>query len=475
MSTFIKISGGQSALLQANQAQAAANRQAALERMSREKAGQQGKRERDARRKQEGLDKDGRVIFGVQPRQQPTSAPGVFLASQQGLKIINLWYFEDDLTQAYANGVLETTTGAYLGSEVHLVATRKSTDHIIICGDGSSRTTLPLSATGWPHAPTDDFTPSYATEDYEYGKRTSSYIPSVATDKQILAFPCGTGACILVIVWKYVWQTVHFNADYRRPIGYSGTLYERVPPDVHSVSADSGKNYKIELFVCNNSAVRKLDAVPAVLRDVVTAFIPEPTGNLDTITLGGSSSTYIKYSLGDYFSFPRSFDGVASNTFDSYTPEVYSYFNQRRQFVAPSLIKAFSTRLRWSLPDNSQTGFFPFRDANPPPHVWTSIFNSNSPLDYALWGRKNEYPDLSIWQEGYAEQYGMPTPKRMPNAKVTAAASRQPLTGAASVHMYEQMIGYNVERLLTLWDWNDAAYCKQMCLALGFTEADLTP
>lgn len=74
MSTFIKVSGGQSALLQANQAQAAANRQAALERMSREKAGQQGKRERDTRRK---------PLYGVPtPARARKEEPAAFLATK---------------------------------------------------------------------------------------------------------------------------------------------------------------------------------------------------------------------------------------------------------------------------------------------------------------------------------------------------------------------------------------------------------
>ena len=122
MSTFIKISGGQSALLQANQVQAAANRQAALERMSREKAGQQGKRERDARRKQEGLDQDGRVIFGVQPRPQPTSAPGVFLVSDAtplvsgvGIKAM----YSTELSNGNVDWSVKVSIGAFTGLDVY--------------------------------------------------------------------------------------------------------------------------------------------------------------------------------------------------------------------------------------------------------------------------------------------------------------------------------------------------------------------
>lgn len=222
MSTFIKISGGQSALLQANQAQSAANRQAALERMSREKAGQQGKRERDARRKQEGLDKDGRVIFGVQPRPQPTSAPGVFLVSDTlpavhgvGVKVTT----GTTLPSGFVDWAVTISIGSFDGAQTtEFVIPYAATDFY--------KTAVPSGLpTQWTNVPLYVGTVSNAG----YLDTTSSHIVAAGTD------PNGTSSCARDVT---IVTSVDLSKTILLPDGTGGTIIIYVLNRLHRRRVD---------------------------------------------------------------------------------------------------------------------------------------------------------------------------------------------------------------------------------------------
>lgn len=124
-----------------------------------------------------------------------------------------------------------------------------------------------------------------------------------------------------------------------------------------------------------------------------------------------------------------------------YTPRIFEVLNGIDQFVSPSLIKQFPSGKNYITRDERQ-GFF-----------------AGSETDKSLY---------------YAEWLGDPTDVDFDRDDLLISLPldtlRRPASSPDIYYFIEQGIN---DRFY--WDWDDPDYCRQMCLALGFSAADLTP
>jgi hypothetical protein len=119
----------------------------------------------------------------------------------------------------------------------------------------------------------------------------------------------------------------------------------------------------------------------------------------------------------------------------------------------------------------SSGGYQRFQTGSPVYPWWSNCYRDGAPLEHALWKNANEEPDLRVWDPAY-ESLGLPAPIKVPSATLALDAARPERMGSET----EATPGaYQYETLVTVWDWNDPAYCRAMAMAIGFTRADLQP
>jgi hypothetical protein len=86
MSTYINVTVGQQSLLDKSNQQTQANRQAFLDRQRQVKTGEEGKRQRDANRAQQGIGPDGKPLYGqALAGKRPWEEPAAFRFQGKGL------------------------------------------------------------------------------------------------------------------------------------------------------------------------------------------------------------------------------------------------------------------------------------------------------------------------------------------------------------------------------------------------------
>lgn len=136
-----------------------------------------------------------------------------------------------------------------------------------------------------------------------------------------------------------------------------------------------------------------------------------------------------------------------------FTPEVFQKLNQFRPFVPPNQIKTFPANAQPVLGD-ARSGFF----SDEPWDTWQQRLGR--PANFAKWrGTVSDVPDIDHGNNANYQRY-IPIRNAVP-----------PFTGTLA----PDPDYFNFIRRFFVWDWDDPAYCRRMCLALGFTPADLTP
>lgn len=153
----------------------------------------------------------------------------------------------------------------------------------------------------------------------------------------------------------------------------------------------------------------------------------------------------------DYFGEPPTplpdAKALQSNIGKAITPYVYAQLNQRINFVAQEQIKQFPPNKKPILAD-VRAGFFNTTAAGTPGYGQEPLW-----AEYA--GNLSNVPPPDHNDENLYLKYR--------NLKKAGVAFPGEIANQPSFN-------FN-----WVWDWDDPAYCRRMCLALGFTAADLTP
>jgi hypothetical protein len=130
-------------------------------------------------------------------------------------------------------------------------------------------------------------------------------------------------------------------------------------------------------------------------------------------------------------------EGFYSNS--RYTSaSIYKAFNEAANFVSPSSVKDFPPRKKPVVSD-VRKGYY-------------SGSESDQSLYYAYWTGDRSEIDLDQTE------------------KFAGIRSATVLVPPGS-----SLLPDDFSTLHAAWDWDDSAYCRSMCLALGFSEADLKP
>ena len=514
MSTKINItvdSGGLSA--RAKQQQEAA-RLAQLERERTRRTEAEAKAQRDAKQTAEGRRPDGQPQFGAPPpKPRPQDEPAAFRGGQ-GLNLGHLWFFRDTFNILRPAGIIEVA-GAFGRSRTSTRAINQRQNILLGCGNGS--TWMTFENLGWgdaPSLPSDIFSvsgqtlpPLNPTSPYEisfYGLRLSGRNVTAGYRDDYLALPVGRGNFIFIYGYSGAWDTFESLAYYRARALYNadGTFVgyfdfatanytsSSIPDDLEGYTAGGALGLGVESFegytnkerrfaayICNNNTLREI-SIPQKMQTILDLAYPEPVLTPVTITYRQAINfTYNAYRLSSASNFLGGETGYSNNFYGSvFTPEVFATINTFYEFISPSTIKTFPNKLKWGLSDNSEGSYTVFQNVDTSPTFpwWSNLYRAGQPFYHALWPNKNETPDLSIWDPDYAPVWaGTPKPKRVSKTTLNLSPTRVPRNGAADRSSLPG--AYWEEDLVTVWDWDDPAYCRSMCKALGFTDADLTP
>ncbi len=517
MSTQINVTVGSGGLSdKARQLQAAA-RQAQLEKERTLDLSAEALDKRIAAQAAKGLSVDGSPLYGVSTALPFIERRPAANRSGPGLNLGHVWLFRDAYDIQTTTGIQEIA-GASGRSRTSTRTLEQRQNVLIGSGDGSAWVTYSGENYGpGPSLPADTFSVSQQTNPptepisaYEisfYGTRLSGRGLTASILPYYFALPCGNGSFILVYGHHSVWDTFQSNAYYRARglyqadgtfIGYfdfATSTYSSltIPDDLVGAAVESGdpsgivslegfrgKGSKLSVYVCNNKTIREI-SLPLAMQPFIDAAYPSPIEATRTISYRGISYTYDTYQL-SYFINPINpyYDASQgySNNYNGavFTPQIFSQLNALYEIIPPSSLKPFSDKLKWGLSDNSQGAYTVFQDVdNYPAYPYLSnMYRSGLPLYHALWPNKNEEPDLSVWDPDYAAEWeNKPKPKRIGKATLNLSPDRVSRPGAADRPSLPG--AYWNEEFITVWDWDDPAYCRSMCKALGFTDADLTP
>jgi hypothetical protein len=153
----------------------------------------------------------------------------------------------------------------------------------------------------------------------------------------------------------------------------------------------------------------------------------------------------------DYFGEPATplpdAKALQANIGKAITPYVYAQLNQRINFVAQEQIKQFPSNKKPILAD-VRAGFFNRTAAGTP-----------------------GYGQEPLWAEYAGNLSNVPPPDHN-DENLYLKYRNLKKAGVAFPGKIANQPSFNFN---WVWDWDDPAYCRRMCLALGFTAADLTP
>ncbi len=529
MSTQINVTVGSGGLSdKARQLQTAA-RQAQLEKERQQRIEAQGQEQRTANLAAAGRAPDGSPLYGPGFKQPEVERRPAASRSGQGLNLGHLWVFGDARRQTKSTGVVSaefngsssTATDAIRGTQYDL---------LLGCGDGGQWQIFPdVGADSAPPLPADTFAVGRVTarelqsvspqsaDSFFVGRRKGG--SGINSNNRFFegALPCGQGNFIYIYGFTSVWDAFESEASYavrgrfQRTdnsqtieefpfLGYQDPftgLYtlQEIPDRLNiinfvesstiepvSFTGYRGKERRFAAYVCNNSSIREI-SIPAGIEPLLNAACPEPVNATRTVyiySFGTPEGTFIQ----DIYTIPNPTAGIfgsiglTTDVSDSqvYTPDVFRNINNSVPFTDPANIKTIPEKLLRGLADRRAGSWAAFQDTSTQPsYPWMSNFyRAGAPFYYALWPNKNEQPNLQIWDPNYASDWvNFPTPKRVNKATLNLSPNRIDRDGAGDNFFGPEY--YNGEKLITVWDWDDPSYCRSMCKALGFTDADLTP
>ena len=520
MSTQINVTVGSGGLSdKARQLQTAA-RQAQLEKERTINLSAEALDKRVAAQAAKGLSPDGLPLYSAgfkQPEIERRPAANRF----GGFSVGHAWVIEPPSQSLYANQALFSTFGSTGLATPTSIVYRFQRDVKLLSGNGSSSNATTVStASDEPIAAP----PILEVSITGYSKLGSFFGPNVGSDfymgeMQVVTgtkydagiayfcLPAGKGKFVLIQqAWTVYGQSIgthnfyysvdRFNGVYSPSetsyfgqdvdfISYSDVTGD--PVATYPVPSATGfKTHEIKtgytftrkVYLCSNGVMKEI-ALPPTLQTILLQLYPEP----QIVPASGGTNAYRGVTYGrDYYTMIQGLDTVLSSgirfllknsaaqnllqnitTINVYSPDIFDVLN----FYVPysSSIKPKPTNFNSKLADLSKGGFSvfatgvlspPFNSNNP-----KTLYNNGSPLHYAIWPVVDAVPDLRTYDSYYAS-LGLPTPKSN-GPKLQFSESR------VSIGDNDGFYGISV------YDWDDPAYCIEQLKLLGFTTADLTP
>ncbi len=268
-----------------------------------------------------------------------------------------------------------------------------------------------------------------------------------------------------------------------------------VPKRVSAYSINLGYSEVFRAFAINKDKMREI-TFPNELKSKILAAYPLQY-TTDTLRVGGSTEDF---TATDYIYFPylgswgalrvnasSGFQqsvaigpggGGSQNVIGSATPEIYKVINQSISFTDPSNILEYNFEQNKAVVQDRTSGMFsPYANASctgnstfSDTSTQTGIknyFNSFEFIDFGFWPVAGQTPDYSVFNTlGCPITPELPPIQKIPKARTKMAPSRPtpPLP-----------FGFPYGNLIAIYDAGQPSYCKAMCRALGFTDADLKP
>lgn len=490
MSTQINVIVDDGGLSNKAKQQTQANRWGKLEADASAVAERKGRKQRDDNRAQQGLTPTGQSESGY--RAKARYSPDEVAANRrppQGLG--HAWVFTDppsliaNAGAFYQSDLASGQTWNFNSAAVLDTgrAVESACDAYLSPGSGSlpsyQKTMFELS--GFVTAPTGSPGAGSASTGYPHYVRLGS---DSSIERDLAILPTGNGNFILALCSRAAWVTI--DATFRvnlpgesLPLGIRYFVRSNNPTP-SGITLATGKSRSVDFYACNNKQMRLIQPNANVLSLFLAAW-PEPTRTAEYILNNFFEGNYSQVLYQDtYYEIPpsrlgyfaeeevESYTGIiqpldvnASGAADkafNVTPAVFSLLNTISPFTDVENIKTFPTSKRWVIPDRtagSAFHAFALRELDPntvPPVSWLDLYNGADPFRYQRWTTPNQEPAVG--------SIGVP----FPAATLRLDASRPSRSG-----FYQNRI------FGTMWDWDDPNYCRQMCLALGFDAADLTP
>lgn len=467
--------------------QTQSNRWQKLEQDNRQKVEQQGTQQRNAQRAQQGIGPDGRPLYGTPPAQpQRRDEPAAWRGVSQGLNLGHLWV-------AYPNDVTTSSTGiaAIAGGLSDLVTRTVSNQSALRFGNGTGSNWVELDYGAYNHPPLPSETwtvydsQPQGTSSFNYkATRELRYQMVQSSSMAWFILPAGRSTFLLIFCDKALYYGINATVKHvaEGPAGYTPAdnpynaylaafSYDQGGDTGYTAASSYGEStIRNRVYVCNNSSIRPITTFSPTLQQVFSTLNPPPTSGATTTTINGQSFTFNAFynpgilgGSSDIFSggdgFRKTIDGQNGGENLVYTPYVFELINDYVPFASGQL-KQFDPKLRWGLPDESAGGYARFVPGSSATPTYQAAYDDGLTMHHALWKNRNEVPDRRVFDPAYA-YLGLPAPRRVNKASLILAS--------------ERVSQSQISQLVTVWDWDDPAYCRQMCLALGFAEADLTP
>jgi len=240
--------------------------------------------------------------------------------------------------------------------------------------------------------------------------------------------------------------------------------------DLQSFTTDIRSSSVKRCFICSNSRIREI-SFPSKMSSLLNTILPPAQTERRIVQTGAlSPSGAILVAPVDVPVFTPSISGGRVGMYalysDANTPEVYNFsINPENtaylsaesinawQSLIGGVVRPIPSSLRWVMEDTSAGGAYaPGAVGN------QDFFDTNLPFRYGTWRVPNQQPE-------YREDYTYDPASYSRDIE----AHRMRRIGVSPVEEFEG------SELYTVSDWGEPDYCRRVCLAMGFTDADLRP
>lgn len=504
MATFIKVEQSGSELLRRNQEQAQAARLAKLEGDEQARTEKEAKRQRQAELQRQGLDASGNALGDSRRRQLfRRDEPAASLLPPTKLGHLWIWSKTEGDNQNLINTFASGTGSQALKKDKATNYPSGLTSQFDLV---EARTEYQYGMTLNHH--TTEFVDGYSIQGYESCYSTVQGIPITGTvplfssgfieiplhriitktfnaNNSHLVLPAGGDVCIVVHRLKS-----HWSYWYRESVSKRSSFPETA---LRYTTPVLGEIDEFSAFIVSANNCRQV-ALPQKLVQVLSAIWPPyvtQTQSETYLPVTYSSYTIPASSGCEPYNSPVPFPSLRTHAELGYPPVDQSIGNDQwcpwsrpRYDIAYGASQQFNYPVR-TAPSSPSYEPAKYEGLKASGAVTPSIFASlNQAAQFVNPSFIKEFPAGRRWIveagdfENGTQKYGYySTPGDPDEVTGGAVVENNRLTFSLAEQLHPDFVaepGYSVGKY-TVWDWDDPNYCRSMCLALGFSIADLLP